>query len=710
MKPPWNDFRQQIFLDRYALRSKDGKLLEQKPEQMWRRVAKAVGSNKDEIEEFYSVLEDFKFVPGGRQLSGLGSEKAVTLYNCYVLSFESNDKTKGNDSKEAIMDTFSRVVQIASKGGGVGLNWSILRPRDSYVSSAHGKSSGAVSWSIALDSIIRQVSQGGSRRGALMFMLNDWHPDIEEFIKVKNDLSVITTANLSVGISDSFMKAVKNDEDWELMFPVTSCPSYNGLWNGDIYDWVEADLPIKVYKTIKAKKLWNLIAQSAHKSAEPGVIFLDQCNKMSNISYLHKIIGTNPCGEMPLEGYGCCNLGAINLISFIDKKGKFDWGELKQTVETSVKFLDNVIDIENYILPQVEEHQKEIRRIGLGVMGLGDTLAVKGLKYGSKDSLKFIEALFATIRNIAYEFSIKLAQQRGPAPGYKEEFLRGKFIQKLPKEIRAKIGKFKIRNLHLLTVAPTGSTGLLSGTSSGIEPIFSLEYIRNDRTGTHEVVCWLKEKVPDKFLVTTDKLTPEQHVRVQSKIQEFVDASVSKTVNSPQNVSIQDVEKIFNSAYKWECKGITFFREGSRRSVLTRVKTRPEKLEGFTQKIKTTLGTLYFTQNFKDGKLFEIFCQIGRGGTDVSSFTEALSRMVSLSLRGGINVKEIAKQLRGIGGPPTGLGQTKRRSVPDSISRALSPKQASKHSGELCPNCGIGLLRAQEGCFTCDNCGFSKCS
>ena len=713
MKPEWNEFRQKILEDRYALKNEKGNILEHKIEDIWDRIANFVGSNTEEKKRFRELLEDFKFVPGGRMLAGLGSDSIATFFNCYVLPFATS-QDKGKDSREALMETLANVVEITSRGGGVGLNWSVLRPRGSYVSGVKGYSSGPVSWMEAYDGVISQVMQGGSRRGAQMYMLNVWHPSIEEFITVKKDLSKLKTANLSVGITDDFMEAVKEDKMWSLVFPEITSKEYNSEWNGDIQKWQHG---IKIYKEVKARRLWQAISSSTHEVGEPGIVFLDRCQKESNTGYFEKTIGVNPCGEMPLGEWGVCNLGSINLVPFVNDKLEIDWNDLADTISTAVRFLDNVIDLDRYINDKIKEKQLSIRRIGLGTMGLADMLILLGIKYGSKESLSFIEELYKFIRDVSYRTSAELAIEKDPAKAFTIEYLNRPFIKRLPQEITKGIEKFGIRNLNILTQAPTGTTSILAGVSSGIEPIYALNYIRTDRTGSHEVEYWLSSKIKDKGqFVSAHEITPEDHIKVQAEIQKYIDSSISKTINAPNSHEVKDVEKVYMLAYELGCKGITYFRDGSRQGVLSvskekssSIKERSNCLIGRTSKIKTPLGSLYLTLNEKNGKPYEVFCQIGKAGSDVSAFTEAIGRLISIALQNETPISEIIDQLSGIGGSSSvGLGKDKVRSVPDAIASGLSEKPKI-YVGELCPKCGTGIMINEEGCSRCQNCGFSKC-
>jgi ribonucleoside-diphosphate reductase alpha chain len=758
--------RKDVFLDRYSLKDEDGSPLEAHPEQMWKRVAWGIsqqekpGLRKKWEEKFYEAMSDFKFVPAGRILSGAGTPYEVTYYNCYVIPSPS-------DSRGGIMENITMTVEIQARGGGVGVNLSSLRPRGARVKKVNGTSSGPVNWASLYSTANHDViQQGGSRRGALMLMLNDWHPDLEEFITIKQDLSKIPGANLSVCVSDPFMEAVSNDADWDLVFPDTSFYKYDEEWDGDLEKWKDKGYPTKVHKTVKAKVIWDLIAEAAWRSAEPGVVFIDRYNKLSNTWYFEKIIATNPCGEQGLGAWGVCNLGHLNLSAFV-KEGKMDYELLSDHAATATRFLDNVVDANYYFYDENKKAQFNIRRTGLGTLGLADALIKLKLKYGSEESLDVIKKIYETIRNSAYETSSLLAKEKGSFGGYdKEKYLQGKFIQKLPERIQKSIEKNGIRNAIILTQAPTGTISLLAGVSSGIEPVYEFSYRRNDRTGEHIVSHplyqnWLDnnqgEKVPEYF-VSASQLTPDDHVKVQAMIQNLTDSSISKTVNAPKSHTIEDVKKLYRLAYDLGCKGVTYFRDGSRTGVLSKVEDkkevvaepaqaildRPLKVEGATYRIPTPLGVSFITVNHDgEGNPFEIFITIGKAGSEVAALAEALGRMISTTLRFGNHLpakeraREIMEQLRGIGGSRSvGFGPNKIRSLPDAVARALSlhfgfgqevnvkeyslnaepavevqalEMQVAQKSADLCPSCGSHALVYEEGCAKCHACGHSEC-
>lgn len=780
---------QKVFLDRYALKDKKGNPIEKTPEEMWTRVAKAVAAVEDKKnqktweKEFFWAMKDFKYIPGGRILAGAGTGFAVTYYNCFVIP-------SPKDSRDGILETLKQMVEIMARGGGVGINLSSLRPRGSRVKKVNGFSSGPVNWaelfSVATKDIIQQ---GGSRRGALMLMLWDWHPDIEEFITVKQDLKKINGANLSLCISDRFMRAVENDEDWQLIFPDTEDPDYDNLWDGDIQTWLNKGKKVKVHKIVKARKIWDLICQAAWRSAEPGVVFMERYNKLYNNWYWNRINCVNPCGEEGLPPWGVCNLGSINLSALvkgdgIEKKARFDFKTLKKLVKIAVRFQDNVVDMDPYVFEGIKKTQLEgERRIGLGTMGLGDALIKLHLRYGSPQSLKFIDKVYRIIRDEAYKASSEIAKEKGSFPKFdKKLYLQGGFIKQLPLEVREMIKKNGIRNSLLLMQAPTGSTSLMANTTSGIEPVFEFEFIRKDRLGTHVLRHHLYQKWYQKhekeikegkikkpeWFVSANELTPEDHVRVQAVIQKYVDASISKTVNAPKNHTVEDVKKLYTLAYKLGCKGITYFREGSREGVLERkeekkqetkpqpyvVKPRPLVVHGSTYRINTPVGVAFITINTNGGnppEPLEVFISVGKAGTDVYAMAEGLGRMISLALRFSSHlsptqrIKEIVDQLKGIGGARSlGFGKERVRSLPDAVAKVLAIHYNLNDNGEIkkseaaiktsnpslieqttqpnllsinqeeqlydiCPSCGEASLVHEEGCKKCYSCGYSEC-
>ncbi len=718
--------RQKVFLDRYSLKDEAGNPLEQTPEEMWKRVAKGIARvekktvRKEWEEKFYKVMEDFKFLPGGRILAGAGTGFDVTYFNCFVIP-------NPPDSRGGIMENLTQMIEIMAHGGGVGLNLSGLRPRGSRVKKVNGFSSGPMNWaelySLATKDI---VQQGGSRRGALMLMIHDWHPDIEEFITVKQDLTKINGANLSVCVSDDFMEALKADRDWDLMYPDLDDPNYDTKWNGDIQDWKALGGKIKVFKTVKASYLWNLICEAAWRSAEPGLHFLDRSNKRSNTWYFEKLLATNPCGEQPLGAWAVCNLGAMNLSAYVrdenfeqDKAGWFDYEAFGKDVQTAIRFLDNVIDDTHYFFKENEKVAKDIRRTGLGIMGIADAFIKLKVRYGSEESEKISKKIFETLRNNAYIASANIAKEKGSFPKYdKEKYLQGYHIRALPQEIRDRIARQGIRNAVLLTIAPTGTTSLIAGVSSGVEPVYEFEYSHNGRLGKqmvyHSLYGQWKKTHPDSarpnYFVSANDLTPEDHVKIQAIAQEYIDSSISKTVNAPNSHTVEDVKRLYRLSYDMGLKGVTYFRDGSRLGVLQREEKKEEKAEeikpaipvtarvprpmlltGMTYKSDSPSGKVYITinQNEKD-EPFEVFINNGKSGSDLMALADALGRMISFVLRihspvsARERMREIVSELAGIGGARSiGFGENRVRSLPDAISKVLAKHCSFRVNGKV---------------------------
>ncbi len=725
--------RQKVFLDRYALKDKDGSLLEHTPEETWTRVSKGIAANEKRKDrkyweqQFYNVMKDFKFVPGGRILSGAGSGYQVTYFNCFVIP-------SPKDSRHGILESLGQLVEIQARSGGVGLNLSSLRPKGARVKKVNGTSSGPVNWatlfSVATHDI---VQQGGSRRGATMLMLWDWHPDIEEFITVKQDLTKINGANLSVCITDAFMEAVKADADWDLVYPDLDDPRYDTHWDGQIGDWKAMGGKVKVYKTIKARYLWDLICTAAWRSAEPGLHFLERSNKWGNTWYFEKLLATNPCGEQPLGAWAVCNLGAMNLSAYVrdyepGKAGWFDFDAFGKDVQTAMRFMDNVIDQTYYFYEQNEKVAKEIRRTGLGIMGLGDTLIKMQVRYGSEESLPVIEKIFKTLRDNAYIASSDIAKEKGSFSQFdKEKYLQGHFIKELPTEIQKKIADQGIRNAVLLTIAPTGTTSLVAGVSSGVEPVYEFSFKRRWRGGEDMMYhplyeAWMKV-YPDQekpaYFVSANDLSPLDHTRVQAVAQKYIDSSISKTVNAPNVHTVEDVKTLYMAAYDMGLKGITYMRDGSRQGVLERVEPkkedasagsaqgkkeevkpvipitprvpRPLMLVGTTYKADSPVGKMYVTINHDEkNDPFEVFINNGKSGSDVSAMADALGRMISFVLRihspvpARERMREIVSELTGIGGSRSiGFGENRVRSVPDAIAKVLARHSNFRVNGKV---------------------------
>lgn len=689
--------------------------IEVQPEAMWDRLATAIASVEKTEEKqaewtskFRELLDDWKLVPGGRIAAGAGASEELTLFNCYVIP-------SPHDSRGGIMDTLTQMTEIMSRGGGVGINLSSLRPRRALVRGVNGSSSGSVSWGGLFSYTTGLIEQGGSRRGALMLMMNDWHPDLMEFITVKQTMGLVTNANLSVCVSNSFMKAVKEDLDWELVFPDVNDPDYDAMWDGNMKKWrEELGKPVTVVKTVRAREVWHTIIESAWKSAEPGVVFTEYYNDMSNSWYFNPIICTNPCGEQGLPAWGVCNLSSLNLSKFV-RDNDVDWGSLGEAVRYSIRFLDNVIDATPYHFEENRENQQSERRVGLGTMGLAEMMIKLEIRYGSPESLDFLDKLYNFIAREAYLASADIAKEKGSFPQFDaEKYLMSGFMKQFDEEVRGAIREKGIRNVTLLTQAPTGSTGTMVGTSTGIEPYYAFEYFRQSRLGFDKQYVpiaqeWMDthpgQDLPVHFVCAMD-LAAEDHVRVQAAIQKWVDSSISKTANAPHDFTVEDTKNLYELAFDLGCKGVTIYRDGSRDvQVLSTEKKedkveaganqehakavehlgsntseeasspiqtqgvksvkggtadraynkRPKRLSGATYKMNTPLGKAYITINDVDHAPFEVIVNVGKAGSDVFAMSEALGRVSTLFLRfgelpDGNKARLLIKHLKGIGG------------------------------------------------------------
>ncbi|WP_246246168.1 adenosylcobalamin-dependent ribonucleoside-diphosphate reductase [Paenibacillus lemnae] len=551
--------------------------IEKTPEEMWDRLAAAMASAEatPELQEewkakFRHVLDDWKLVPGGRIAAGAGASDELTLFNCYVIP-------SPKDSRGGIMETLSEMTEIMARGGGVGINLSSLRPRRSIVRGVNGSSSGAVSWGGLFSYTTGLIEQGGSRRGALMLMINDWHPDVMDFITVKQKMGEVTNANLSVCVSNDFMKAVKEDLNWDLVFPNTKDPEYDENWDGDLEKWKAAGHEVIVYKTVKAREIWHTIIESAWKSAEPGVVFMEYYNQMSNSWYFNPIICTNPCGEQGLPGWGVCNLSAMNLSKFYDEHNHdVAWDDLAETTRFSVRFLDNVIDTTPYHFPENEANQKNERRVGLGTMGLAELMIKLNIRYGSPESMEFLDKLYGFIAREAYLASADIAEEKGSFQAFDAElYLQSGFMKNMVEtypEVGQAVRSKGARNVTVITQAPTGSTGTMVGTSTGIEPYFAFKYFRQSRLGFDEQFVPIAQEYLDShpgedlpnYYVTAMDLSAEDHIRAQAAIQRWVDSSISKTANCPADFSVEDTKRLYELAFDLGCKGVTIYRDGSR--------------------------------------------------------------------------------------------------------------------------------------------------
>ena len=676
-------------------------------------ISQVEGDRKAEFfEDFYKQLTEQNLIPAGRVLYVAGTQSEVTYFNCFVMPFI-------QDSRSGLAKHREEVMEIMSRGGGVGTNGSTLRPKSAVVHGVNGKSSGAVSWLNDLANLTHLVEQGGSRRGAQMIMLNDWHPDIFEFIisKIQNPLilqQLITTsqnplikqlaseklafspltqeerelfevlvkeegllqfaehafikeakqklkmggsysvkdpdfltgANISICLTKEFMAAVAQDKTYDLRFPAideyteVEMADYNQHWAeiGDVREWEATGRKVKVHQTIRARELWELITYCATYSAEPGIFFIDNANEMTNAAaYGQKVVATNPCGEQPLTPYAVCNLAAINLANMVDEHQEIDFQKVAEVVRTSVRFQDNVIDATPYFFDKNEQQAKGERRIGLGVMGLADLLIYCGKTYGSKEGNALVDQLFETIAVTAYQTSIELAKEKGSFPylvgkneeetrQLRERFIHSGYMKKMPEHIRQGVLTYGIRNSHLLTVAPTGSTGTMTGVSTGLEPYFSFSYFRSGRLGKFievhaEIVDEYLAKHPEadaselpEYFVSAMELSPEAHVDVQCTIQRWVDSSISKTVNAPKGYRVKEVADIYERLYQGGAKGGTVYVDGSRDS---QVLTLSAEENSFTDELVTSEvhPDVLLTEASNDSATSEERCPICHEGT-----------------------------------------------------------------------------------------------
>ena len=720
---------------------------EKHPWDLWKRQAKALASveKTPELQEkweasFFEALRNFKFVPGGRIMHGAGREDiTTTLNNCYVVGIKT-------DSIKSIYDCVIQEAMTYKYGGGCGHDLSILRPGGDEILGTGGNSCGPVGFMNLFSENTNTIAQHG-RRGANMQTLRVDHPDIEKFIEIKtDDIDMVKYSNISVLLTDEFMEAVQSDSDFDLQ------------WGG------------KVYTTVKAKDLWMKIIEHAHASAEPGLLFWDTMTKYHNAEYCSPLVSTNPCAEQPLPDGGCCNLGALNLERFVDQDGNFDFDGFKETTAIGARFLDNVIDynLDRHALEEQKQNAMNDRRVGLGILGLGDMLVKMGIQYDSDEALETIGKIMEIHRDTSYETSAALAKEKGKFPNFDwDGYSQSLFVQDLPKKLQTKIKNHGIRNCTLTTVAPTGSGAIVARVTSGVEPIFATSYKRkvkkNDSLGKefdtftvyHPVVKEMfgtDENLP-QYVVTAHNVDPYFRVKMQGVVQKYIDSSISSTVNLSEETTVDTVADIYMTAYKADLKGITVYREGSREGILITddksseneeksseneemktARTRPSITEGRTRRMRTGDGTLYVTVNEDENGLCEVFTAIGKAGGTVAAQTEAISRLISLALRSGVDPNSIINQLKGISGPnPTWEDGQLILSTPDAIGRALetfvngdSPSQEKKSQfeiaeetsangqqakeyGQHCSECdGRGIVN-EGGCLVCKDCGWSKC-
>jgi len=543
----------------------------------WRRMARALSAvepqNKTAWEkQFFAILQDFKFLPGGRIHAGAGTARNVTLFNCFVMG-------PIEDSIPGIFSALQEAALTMQEGGGIGVDFSTLRPRGTPARTAGNIASGAVSFMQIWDAMCGTILSTGARRGAMMATLRCDHPDIEEFVSAKQQSGQLRRFNLSIQVTDAFIAAVRSDDVWPLVFPAAA---FGDDGETVLRDWPGEEQPVacRVTRRVSARQLWDRILRSTYDYAEPGVLFIDRINRLNNLWYRERITATNPCGEIPLPPYGACDLGSLNLTRFVlapfTPETRIDFAGIEQAVRVAVRFLDNVIDASRFPLSRQAENAHGSRRIGLGVTGLADAMVMLGLRYGGTDSLALAADIMRRICHAAYRASIALAKEKGSFPYFKRNrYLEGAFIRNLPDDIGNGIAETGIRNSHLLAIAPTGTISLLAGNvSSGLEPIFAASYTRNvlAENGTpmaftltdYALDLWRRTTgsetgTPNGF-VTAGELPVSTHLQMQAALQPFVDNAISKTINVPRDTPFDDFRQIYDLAYEMGLKGCTTFR------------------------------------------------------------------------------------------------------------------------------------------------------
>ena len=703
---------------RYLKKDQRGRPAET-PEDLFRRVARSVAAangdpdSRATEENFYKLMTSLVFVPNSPTLMNAG-RRLGQLSACFVLPIE--------DSIESIFEALKHTAMIHKSGGGTGFSFSRVRPENDLVSSTQRISTGPISFMTVFDVATETIRQGGTRRGANMGILRVDHPDIESFIQSKTDLAKLNNFNISVALTSSFMEALSADRDYDLVNPRNH----------------------KVVRRVSARDIFNKIVRAAWQSGEPGIIFLDHINRANPTPELGEIEATNPCGEQPLLAYESCNLGSINLSKMIIG-GKLNKAKLRETVRSAVHFLDNVIDVNKYPLPQIEAITKKTRKIGLGVMGFADMLIQMGIPYDSKRAVRQAEQVMAFVLREARKASGELAKKRGNFPAYEGSIFDN---SRTP----------YMRNATTTTIAPTGTISIIAGCSSGVEPIFAVAYERRvldgevlfemhslfeqmakqngfysdrlaeeiARTGSIKHIKGIPDKIKRLF-VTAHDIAPEWHIRIQASFQKYTDNAVSKTVNFPHDATPEEIEKVYRLAYENGCKGVTIYRYGSRghqvlnigrgqeRAVAIVPRIRPVQTRGLTERINTGCGKLYVTINEDDQGVCEVFAQMGKTGGCASSQIEATGRLISLALRSGVKLESILKQISGIRCPsPIWQNGKMVLSCPDAIAQVIknytqigTTEMPAMMGG--CPDCG-GALEHEGGCLVCRSCGFSKCS
>ena len=759
IKPVLNENAMKVLSKRYLKKDKDGNPIEE-PGELFFRVAENIAQadkiyDKDAnidglIEDFYTIMANLDFLPNSPTLMNAG-RPLQQLSACFVLPVE--------DSMDSIFETLKHTALIHKSGGGTGFSFSRLRPSNDSVKSTNGVSSGPVSFMQVFNAATEAIKQGGTRRGANMGMLRIDHPDILSFITCKDITTNLTNFNISVALTNEFMKAVEANEEYNLYNPRTN----------------------EVTGKLNAREVFDKIVFQAWKNGEPGIVFIDRMNEFNPTPEIGSIESTNPCGEQPLLPYEACNLGSINLSHFI-KDEQIDWKKLENTVKSAVHFLDNVIDMNNYPIPKIGEITRSNRKIGLGVMGWADMLFQLGIPYNSSEAVNLAEKIMQFIEEKSHKASEEIASKRGAFPNFKQSIYKD--------------GN-PIRNATTTTIAPTGTIGLIADASGGVEPLFALVYKRANcldkaemfivnpyfkrvaqelgfyseelmdriaKEGTIKHINEIPEKIR-KVFVTAHDILPEDHIRMQAAFQKYVDNAVSKTVNFTHNATREDVSKAYMLSYKLGCKGVTVYRDGSRQdqvlissqtskvenkqeqvaqAPVKKERTRPKRVVGSTLLMHTGCGKMYVTINEDSEGVFEVFTQLGKSGGCTATQSEAIARLISLALRSRVETSRIIEQLKGIRCPsPTLTEGGAILSCPDAIAKALesyiSEKEVpslfndskssdlvsstdkkekkvykTKASGNSqgtcpqCPECGE-MLEFAEGCVVCKSCGYSKC-
>ncbi len=746
----------QIWDMKYRFKEADGTPIDVTVEDSWKRIAGALAAPEKDPSawegKFYEALEDFKYLPAGRITAGAGTERSVTLFNCFVMGTIP-------DSMGGIFDMLKEAALTMQQGGGIGYDFSTIRPKGAGVKGVAADASGPLSFMDVWDAMCRTIMSAGSRRGAMMATMRCDHPDIEDFITAKQDSARLRMFNLSVLVTDDFMDAVKAEGSWDLVF------------GGE------------VVRTVKALDLWNLIMRSTYDFAEPGVIFIDRINKANNLSYCETIAATNPCGEQPLPPYGACLLGSINLARLVaepfEPHAELDVEALDDLVRTAVRMMDNVVDASKFPLEAQRQEALAKRRIGLGVTGLADALLMVGSRYGSEEAARLTDRWLHAIARAAYLASVDLAREKGAFPLFDADaFLASGAMQDMDADVRDVIREHGIRNALLTSIAPTGTISLYAGNvSSGIEPVFAYAYTRKvlqkDGSRTEEEVVdyavqlW-REKfgdvdLPDHF-VNAQTLAPLDHVRMQAAAQKWVDSSISKTINCPEDISFDDFKEVYMAAWDQGCKGCTTYRpndvtgsvlsissqneaeddkpvavpEGGEVVYMSEPLDRPAELEGQTYKVKwpDSEHALYITVNdiVLNGhrRPFEVF--INSKNMEHFAWTVALTRMISAVFRRGGDVSFVVEELKAVF-DPRGGAWVQGKYIPSILAaiggvieqhmiatgfiagEGLGLKQdpsaqvvaVGERRGKACPSCGQYDLRMVEGCMTCASCGHSKC-